>query len=44
MKIYCYSHPHFSFEIFSSNLESRRHRYTQTLQKRNEEIPLCNKN
>ena len=42
MKIYCYSHPHFSFEIFSSNLESRRHRYTQTLQKRNEEIPLCN--
>ena len=42
MKIYCYSHPHFSFEIFSSNLESRQHRYTQTLQKRNEEIRLCN--
>lgn len=42
MKIYCYSHPHFSFEIFSSNLESRRHRYTQTLQKRNEKIRLCN--
>ncbi len=42
MKIYCYSHPHFSFEIFSSNITSRQTRYVETLHKRGKDVPVCN--
>ena len=42
MKIYCYLHPHFSFEIFSSNITSRQTRYVETLHKRGKDVPVCN--
>lgn len=37
--IYSYSHQHFEFAVYSSNLASRQVRHVQTLQKRGEDLP-----
>lgn len=40
MKIYCNSQPHFSIEIYSTNLNVRQSRHSETLKKRGKETPI----